>query len=378
MPAATLSLQRTLRTRMTRTYKWLARYLNAFAQHHLGSSATRISFSVARNYDIHAHVDNLNAKISVGHFREGGLWIDSRELGEGETKAKEVEWKHVDGQRWLPGRVVSSYHNFVTYDPHTCSRFSRSTRSTPSRQKGTRRKLAANAQKVSVLMTSLVWAATSFLFEEALFSAHCTARSRRDLRDRWARGNLRGGGVEHGRDRAYELGGLMSTGRCLPLRLRHRPRELRLDLEGVPGGLEEFSLGLCAEQLAGGGCVLPCGGDPTPFALKFYEYHQTWAGEGCDRWLLITKRTTHRRELKGEGRPHRVLAVSAAAGDQREGRTRLDGRHHLCGGSRATHMERPPKAAPEPDAPLQQGPHSTSEVGRKRVAHHQGCEGHGL
>ena len=358
-------------TRCTTEWPHLCRYMNAFAEHKLEKGATWSSFTLARNVVANVHHDYNNLRGSANHScsfgQDGGgqLWLEDKDVQETDTEKTGLVWKRGAGGAWMPGRLRDTYENFVSFDPYykhaTCpwqgQRWSityhttrgilkaekttcnvlkkvgfrlpnlRGIRSLPVSKmpkKSTRTKLANVAGKLSVMMTGLLLAASSFM---------CEARP----------------APEPDPIVLFEIGGFDATYEAAELdkaviepmtwedyRSPERkedayhfvkaanPKELRINLKGIREADYEGIVGLIREQVRGGGEAVLRGGDPKVFIEELGEY-LAWniTDFSGDAWVGF-RRDGQGRLFEGKGvRPHHVCVVEPDEKD--EPPLRMDG-----------------------------------------------------
>ena len=202
-------------TNKTKEHTGLVRYLNAFGRHHLGGQATWTSITIALNASTAVHHDFHNRKgarnytVTFGQSDGGGLWIEDRDVREGDVP-DEVKWRQAGTGHWLPGRVVNTKEKFYEFDPfykhgtepwegdrwcltyHTTrnivkagketkgylkkcgfplpsvNRVDASSERTRKPAKSIRKNIFNNAAKISVMMATLITAARSYMTTQVL------------------------------------------------------------------------------------------------------------------------------------------------------------------------------------------------------------------
>ena len=300
-------------TKLTVEYPHLSRYLNHFASLRLGANATWTSVSIGKNVNAKVHRDynhlrgSSNYACSFGQSQGGGLWLEDRNINEQDTEKTGLVWKRGAGGAWLlPGRTHSTDEVFFSFDPHlnraTCpwsgDRWSmtfhttrgitkvgkeccaalkragfllpnlRGVRAAPVTRrpkKSVRSALANTAGRLSIMLTTFLCAAGSFMCEQP-------------------------SDVHYDPIIMFEIGGLDATYEAAQLgkavvepmtwedyddqRRREdavhfvraaSPKELRVNLDGMREDYEGEIVNLAKEQIEGGGSVVFKGGDPSLF-----------------------------------------------------------------------------------------------------------------
>ncbi|CAE7418332.1 GIP, partial [Symbiodinium pilosum] len=338
----------------------LARYLNAFIRAHVGEHATWGAVSVIKGGAGKVHHDYNNAAGSTNYFASfgqgpgGKLWVHDDSIIEAdikEDKHGDIVWKQTGSGEWLPGRTVDANEKFVEFDPHTkhqainvdseawrvVAYTPRGTEDAkpdivkflkncgfplPGRKRGGRAATCAKPSKrqrnsitnvvgkLSVLFTTLLTAANSFLGE-------CTQT-----------------GVINDPIVILEIGGLDATLDATeldkavlePLSWEDygdpgtRNRTLHL-VKAVHGDLKE----LVREQLNGGGAVLLQGGDPGLVVEDTEHYIRYKKNHEGEEWTVLARPGTRSLELPTSLDPHHVLVVSEDSEKKDELPLRIDG-----------------------------------------------------
>ena len=299
----------------------LVRYLNAFARAHVGREATWSSIIVSKgvhskvHHDLHNLVGSWNYCASFGHQGGGGeLWVATPNISDQEANDQSLIWKNAEPTGWLPGRAHSTEETFAKFDPavkhavlpgheegwHMVCYTTRGAaeldgnlvkflkncgfpmpgrnvgrRETASRRprKAVRNSIGNMVGKLSVLFTTLLTAASSFLSE---------AVETRPIYDPIV---------------MFEIGGLDGTVEATDLgkavmepmsweeysdpdyveKAYHTvrgatPRELRLHLDKAPDSARENLKDLMWEQLETGGTVVLQGGRPDDLIKDLGDY----------------------------------------------------------------------------------------------------------
>ena len=354
----------------------LARYLNAFIRAHVGEHATRGAVSVIKGGAGKVHHDYNNAAGSTNYFASfgqgpgGKLWVHDDSIIEAdikEDKHGDIVWKQTGSGEWLPGRTVDANEKFVEFDPHTkhqainvdseawrvVAYTPRGTEDAkpdivkflkncgfplPGRKRGGRAATCAKPSKrqrnsitnvvgkLSVLFTTLLTAANSFLGE-------CIQT-----------------GVINDPIVILEIGGLDATldateldkavleplswedygdpgtrNRTLHLVKAVTPRHLHLHLEQAPAQVHGDLKELVREQLNGGGAVLLQGGDPGLVVEDTEHYIRYKKNHEGEEWTVLARPGTRSLELPTSLDPHHVLVVSEDSEKKDELPLRIDG-----------------------------------------------------
>ncbi|CAE7307731.1 GIP [Symbiodinium sp. CCMP2592] len=352
----------------------LSRYLNAFAASKLEPGDTWTSVTVAKDVTagIHRDYNNLkgstNHSCSFGQSAGGELWVEDKDINESDTQKAGLTWKRSSGGAWLPGRLQSTKEAFFSFDPHcyhsSCdwegSRWSMTYHTTrgilkvgkdcckvlrrfgyqlPRRRevaeppvsrrpkKSVRNNLANTAARLSVMMTTLLCAAGSFMKEQLP-------------------------SVQYDPIVMFEIGGIDATYEAVQLGKAviepmswedygnadrredavHfvravNPKELRINLGGMTNDYQKEIIELTREQVIGGGSVVFRGGDPS-FVLKEFASYLLWSYSDVEgeRWVGFGKTTHGKQQLGDHRRPHQVfVAEGKEEGPDKKREMRHDG-----------------------------------------------------
>ena len=363
-------------TKATTEHTNLVRYLNAFAGAHIDDKATWSSVIVTKgaeskvHHDFHNMAGSSNYCASFGQEYGGELWIAAPGITDEEAEGKDIIWKRTGSGEWLPGRKHETAETFVKFDPGTkhsvlpsggkgwhivyyttrgadglvkpVAKFLKNCGfplprvTAPRRQAagGRPRKTVRNsignvAGKLSVLFTTLMAAANSFLGESL---------ATRPLHDPIVMFEI--GGLDASLE-ATELGKAimepMSWDEYALAENKERafhtvraasPRELRIHLYKAPNEALEDVTQLVWEQLEGGGTVVLQGGDPDlvikgcPGCLQYRGSHED--GD----WTVLAKPKNGEKFVPGDLVPHQVCVVDdhgRANAPHHERPLRLDG-----------------------------------------------------
>ena len=348
-------------TRASKEQAAVTRYLNYFGRVHLGNSATWTSVSVTSDVGTEVHRDGNNLKetrnysCTFGQTEGGQLWLEDTNVDESQANGGQLIWKKDRTGAWVPGRTHDTYHKFVEFDPfhrhcslpwtgrrwcvtfHTVrgaiqvgpeikkflrnsgfplpSAHSRSTKSSGERKQPTktaRNGIFNNAGKISVLMTTLMTAAMSWVGE-------CTGPT-----VEWDPIVMMEIGGYEGTIEATELGKAviepLSWSDYLNPDTQENahyfvtaasPKELRIHLEKMPERVVEKVCGLIEGQINGGEEVVLRGGDPKPYTIRFADYLQYESLEEDDATVVFGEVKSGATPLKGGERPFQVCAVQA-------------------------------------------------------------------
>ena len=105
----------------------LTRYLNHFVAAHTPQGATWRAISVFKGGSVKVHHDYNNEAGSRNYFASfgqtsgGELWVHDSTITESdvaEDKDRVIQWRRTGAKEWLPGRLLDSQENFVEFDPH--------------------------------------------------------------------------------------------------------------------------------------------------------------------------------------------------------------------------------------------------------------------
>ncbi|CAE7286267.1 RE2 [Symbiodinium sp. CCMP2456] len=294
-------------TTKTKSDEDLVRYLNRIGRHLLPEGASWSSITVIKGCSAEPHHDFNNQRGSENFvFTTGGrdpglVWIEEKELTEGQAHADDVKWKNINGRGWVPGRLHRSHNNVIHFDPflkhatldwdedkwcavfHTTKSMreispelakylknlefklprpvpaSRGSSGTMPR-KSTRRTIFSNAAKLGVMLTSLALATDSFLgrgvYSDKVHSPIVmfeiggvggTEEAVKLDKDVFEPMTWERYGTCEGKEAAYHIvnGGY--------------PRELRINLYGKSGGDDEALCDLIGHQINSGGSAVIVG-----------------------------------------------------------------------------------------------------------------------
>ena len=377
-------------TRDTKDRQALVRFLNMYAKAHLPQGATWTSVAVTLNCKtgLHSDFNNLrdsqNYTVSLGDGNGGRLWLEDKKIEELEANSGKVEWKQNASGHWIPGRSLNTFQNFTTFDPflkhmtgdwegerwcltfHTTrgiqkvgSELKRYLKNCgyplprlpnsqvrqadgqdegPKRpQKSMRKQIFKNAAKLSVLMMSLVAAATSYTCECAgatiprgvdspivLFEIGSTSASEEVTslgKDVYEPMSWEAYKTVDGKETAFHIvnGGF--------------PRELRLELDGKGAGDDHALAELSALQIRSGGTVVVVGRPDDGFWKNEVYLHDcaeclqyTHVDEGNEvETKVFFKSSNLRKQMPGQDRVHGVCVVEAPEGGVQDKPSRLDG-----------------------------------------------------
>ena len=354
----------------------LTRYLNHFVAAHTPRGAVWSAISVFKGGAVKVHHDYNNAPGSKNYFASfgqssgGELWLHDREINE-EDVARDpegkIQWRKTGSGDWLPGRLLTSQERFIEFDPHTKHRVTetdgeawqviaysprgtdkldnttekflrncgfpldhkkrrhegQATRKPSKRQ---RNAITNMVGKLSVLFTTLLVTANSFLHETAHndviydpvvmleiggFDATLEAT---ELNKAVMEPLSWEDYLDHG-----------TKDRTLHLVRAITPRQLHLHLGQAPeDALGDLRL-LVREQLEGGGAVILQGGKPqwvVEDVDHYLRYNKNHEGED---WTVLARPGTRHLQLPESLCPHHVLVVNDRGGGPDERPLRMDG-----------------------------------------------------
>ena len=354
-------------TKLTVDRPHLCRYLNSFGCAKIDSGQTWSSISIGKDVETGVHRDYNNLKgtanhtCSFGQEAGGQVWLEDKQVNEEDAKLTDLVWKRGAGGAWLPGRLKNTFETVLTFDPHynhaTCpwqgERWSmtfhttrgilkakkeccnvlkrvgfplpnlRGVQATPTTRrprKSTRNAIANVAGRLSIMMTTLLVAAGNYMndylpvvqqdpvvmFEigdiEATYEAACLNKaviepmSWDDYDD-----------PERRKDAYHFVYGIA-------------PKELRVNLEGMPTNARDPIAELIKTQVDGGGVAVLKGGDPSYF---IEELHGILARSKVDhdgkKLVCFNRRKKNHRELGEESKPHQVYVLEENVGDESGG-----------------------------------------------------------
>ena len=118
-------------TKLTVDHPHLCRYLNSFGASKVDSGQTWSSISIGKNIEAGVHRDYNNLKGTANHTcsfgQDGGgqVWLEDKRVSEEDAKKTDYVWRRGAGGAWLPGRLKNTFETVLTFDPHhnhaTCS-----------------------------------------------------------------------------------------------------------------------------------------------------------------------------------------------------------------------------------------------------------------
>ncbi|CAE7634004.1 RE2 [Symbiodinium sp. CCMP2592] len=351
-------------TTRTKEQSAMARYINEFGKRHLGKGATWTSVTIAFNTETDVHHDFHNLKgtynhaVSFGQESGGGLWIENKEINEGNLEASTVKWRQDKAGRWMPGRVADNKEKFVTFDPflkhatepwvggrwclvyHSTRNYTKvndvlhgylkkcgfplprrngaapgdATRRKPC--VSTRKKIFNNAAKVGVLMATLLTAASSYLANHVfpdpivepivIFEIGGTAGTEEAVslgKDVFEPMDWATYQSPEGKETAYHVinGGA--------------PRELRVNLFGKKDACNRPVLELMQQQINEGGTVVVKGSsqdtiyDEELFKYLRDNYTQYNGNEHGEETYILYRACERSEKMPGPTRCHQVCVV---------------------------------------------------------------------
>ncbi|CAE7241098.1 RE2 [Symbiodinium sp. CCMP2592] len=351
-------------TTRTKEQSAMARYINEFGKRHLGKGATWTSVTIAFNTETDVHHDFHNLKgtynhaVSLGQESGGGLWIENKEINEGNLEASTVKWRQDKTGRWMPGRVADNKEKFVTFDPflkhatepwvggrwclvyHSTRNYTKvndvlhgylkkcgfplprrngaapgdATRRKPC--VSTRKKIFNNAAKVGVLMATLLTAASSYLANHVfpdsivepivIFEIGGTAGTEEAVslgKDVFEPMDWATYQSPEGKQTAYHVinGGT--------------PRELRVNLFGKKDACNRPVLELMQQQINEGGTVVVKGSsqdtiyDEELFKYLRDNYTQYNGNEHGEETYILYRACERSEKMPGPTRCHQVCVV---------------------------------------------------------------------
>ena len=356
-------------TTRTKEHNSMTRYLNQFGRYHLGDQATWTSVTIAHNTETAIHHDfhNLehseNYVVSFGQKKGGGLWVEDKSVTQERANNGNIQWRRDKSGRWLPGFVVDTKQKFLSFSPflkhatepwegdrwclvyHSTRNYAkiddnlhaylkkccfplprrrRSTLAEPSPKKpsiSTRRSIFNNAAKISVMMTTFLAAATSYLagtvqvvhndpHPVVLFEVGGTRVTEEAVmlgKDVFEPMDWDTYASPEGKETAYHVinGGL--------------PKELRINLDGKRDGDNQAIAELLLQQVGvGGTAVLEGGMSDSLFGNHYFvtevSKHLQYSSCNDGRQTMIFYKADHTKtKVKGPERVHRVCAVAVGA-----------------------------------------------------------------
>ncbi|CAE7733722.1 GIP [Symbiodinium sp. CCMP2592] len=304
-------------TKLTIEKSHLCRYVNAFARHHLGTGATWTSFTLSRDVKTGIHHDfnnlpgALNHSCSFGQKKGGFLWLEDRDLDEDQCHQEGVVWKRTKDKSWLPGMYHDTYHKFVSFVGKEIVDYLKKVGCSVPRarakvegtstergqklpKKSIRKSLAHSAVKLTLLLSTMISAASSFLTEALPHAVHDPIV-------------------------IFELGGTDATYEAVELdksvmepmgweefddpdKVSNAfdivqgitPNELRINLGRMPEHLFDVVVELSRDQITGGGDVVVRGDDIEKFKERFADYQKyVHCDVHGDQWGIFGKRRGH-------------------------------------------------------------------------------------
>ena len=354
----------------------LTRYLNHFIAAHNPPGATWGAISVFKGGAVKVHHDYNNAVgsrnyfASFGQISGGELWLHDGNISEQDVARggpNEIQWRRTGSGEWLPGRLFDSQEKFVEFDPHVkhqvmssqgeawqvvaysprgidsiedgAKKFLKNcgfplggkkrqghekTATRPSKRQ--RNTITNTVGKLSVLFTTLLAAAGSFLQEAAdkdVIYDPVVMLEIGGFEATLEATELNKSVMEPLSWEDYLDHGIQE--RTLHLVKAITPRQLHIHLSTAPDEAYGDLKLLVREQLGGGGAVVLQGGRPQQVVddAEFYQrYHNNHEGED---WTVLARPGTKNLQLPGNLVPHHVLVVN---GDETRPDTRplrLDG-----------------------------------------------------
>ncbi|CAE7287015.1 RE1 [Symbiodinium sp. KB8] len=351
----------------------MTKYINQFGRHHLGQGCTWTSVTIAYNTETAIHHDfhNLhgsrNYVTSFGQTRGGGLWIENKDIAEDDANKPGVQWRKDKTGKWIPGKVVDTRGNFATFDPflkhatepwrgdrwclvfHSTRNYvkiendlhgylkkcgfplprragqSATEGSKPKKPGASMRKsIFNNAAKVSILMTTFLAAANSFLAATAenevmnqpivvfeIGGTTCTEEAVALGKDVFEPMDWSAYESPEGKEMAYHV---VNGG---------SPKELRLNLDGKKSSCDAALVDLIEQQVFEGGTVV-IEGDAVDTLfynedfVRVSKEHVQFSGQDQRRKTVVLYRLQEGKfKISGPQRVHQVCAV-ANGGDERE------------------------------------------------------------
>ena len=349
-------------TRLTVDRPHLNRYLNAFGRAKIDGGQTWTSVTLTKNVKCGVHRDYNNLKGTTNHTSSfgqtsgGQLWLEDKELSEEDTKMTGLVWKRGAGGAWLPGRFLDTFESFCSFDPHynhatnpwegdrwamtyhttrgiiktskeCCNALRRvgfplprlrgvqTTPTTRRPKKSTRTSLANAAGKLTIMMTTLLLAAGTYM-NEWLPEVQADPIVMFEI-----------GAI----DATYEVTQLNKAvlepmtwedyhesyrrEDALHFVYAASPKELRINLAYMPDDCRDSVLELARAQVAEGGKVVLRGGDPD-FALKELGDYVLWSYKDADgdAWVGLGRSKNGTQRLGDLRHPHYVYVVKEEDG----------------------------------------------------------------
>ena len=351
-------------TKLTVDRPHLCRYLNSFGASKIDSGQTWSSISIGKNIEAGMHRDYNNLKgtanhtCSFGQDSGGQVWLEDKRVSEEDAKKTDYVWRRGAGGAWLPGRLKNTFETVLTFDPHhnhaTCpwegERWSmtfhttrgilkanreccnvlrrvgfplpnlRGVQATPTSRrpkKSTRAAIGNVAGKLSAMMTTLLVAAGSYM------SDYLPA-------------------VQHDPVVMFEIGGMDATYEAAEMNkaviepmtwddygIHERrkdayhfvygisPKELRVNLQGMPEDAKDPILELIRTQVDGGEAAILRGGDPDYFVGKLKDV-LAWSRTDSygEKWVCFSRQKEGHRRLDDPQRPHQVYVLDENLGEE--------------------------------------------------------------
>ncbi|OLQ00470.1 Copia protein [Symbiodinium microadriaticum] len=357
-------------TRLTVDRPHLCRYINGFGLARIKGTPTWTSVTLTKNVkcDVHRDYNNLkgttNHTCSFGQTAGGELWLEDKQLCEGDAKMTDLVWRRGAGGAWLPGRLKDTFETFLSFDPHhnhasspwqgdrwaltyhttrgilkvgkECNsvlqrvgfplphlRGVRGTPSTRRPKKSIRSAIANAAAKLTVMMTTLLLAAGTYMSEQLPT-------------------------IEPDPVVIFEIGGIDATYEAAQLNkaviepmtwddysnpgrredAHHfvygiSPKELRVNLDEMPKECQHSILELAKTQVEGGGQVVFRGGDAS-FVIEDLAHYLLWnyRDDHGEAWTGFGKAREGARPFGDHRRPHQVFVVGAEGDHERQERVK--------------------------------------------------------
>ncbi|CAE7504439.1 RE2 [Symbiodinium natans] len=367
-------------TNNTKNYSSVVKYVNAFGRHHLGPKAKWTSVTLTHDAGAEVHHDYNNLRdtssyvVSLGQDAGGGLWVEDRKVKEEDIEHGTVKWRRLPNGRWLPGRIVDTKENFYELDPflkhavepwtgtrwslvfHTTRNFVKIGRELRSFLKGcgfplpgrvnsthktdlviddekskkpgkvTRRTIFNNAAKISVMIATLISAATSYMATYTLPEVEAAPIVIFEIGSTEATEEAVALGKDVFEPMDWETFA-SPEGKGTAHHIIHgaSPKELKVALGGKPDSCNEALLELIEQQLHEGGAVVVEGETSDSLFLdeKFQgilENHTQYVTQSdLAKQVVMYKSRPDRLPVRGQNRVHHVCAVEQVQ-QHRQGR----------------------------------------------------------
>ena len=367
-------------TNNTKNYSSVVKYVNAFGRHHLGPKAEWTSVTLTHDAGAEVHHDYNNLRdtssyvVSLGQDAGGGLWVEDRKVKEEDIEHGTVKWRRLPNGRWLPGRIVDTKENFYELDPflkhavepwtgtrwslvfHTTRNFVKIGRELRSFLKGcgfplpgrvnsthktdlviddekskkpgkvTRRTIFNNAAKISVMIATLISAATSYMATYTLPEVEAAPIVIFEIGSTEATEEAVALGKDVFEPMDWETFA-SPEGKGTAHHIIHgaSPKELKVALGGKPDSCNEALLELIEQQLHEGGAVVVEGETSDSLFLdeKFQgilENHTQYVTQSdLAKQVVMYKSRPDRLPVRGQNRVHHVCAVEQVQ-QHRQGR----------------------------------------------------------